>query len=155
MHASFGELAAKQGRPQDALARFGRCLAARRRFYPDDHPHIAHVTHSIGNVQSALGMTDEARLSQKAAANSLRRSQVHCAGPGCTHQQRPDGAPWTSALAAIARTTAAWPARPQTGSGRGATRRSARRWPRKGGRRPMLTVDFTQLELWWSVNSNF
>ena len=47
----------------------------------------------IGLAQSALGMTDEARLSQKAADQSFRRSQVHCAGPGCNLQQRPEGAP--------------------------------------------------------------
>ena len=93
VHASFGELAANQGRLQDALARFERCLAVRRRFYPDDHPHMALVTRNIGIIQSALGMTDEARLSQKAADQTLRRSQTHCAGPDCKHRQRPDGTP--------------------------------------------------------------
>ena len=93
VHAHFGDLAAKQGRHRDALARFERCLALQRGYYPDDHPDIALVTRNIGEAQSALGMPDEARISKAAAAYSLRRSQVHCAGPNCTLQQRPDGAP--------------------------------------------------------------
>ena len=93
VHAHFGELAAKQGRHVDALSRFERCLAIQRRFYPVDHPYMAFVTHSIGEAQSALGMPDEARISMAAAAYSLRRSQVNCAGPGCNLQQRPDGTP--------------------------------------------------------------
>ena len=93
VHAHFGELTAKQGRLQDALARFERCLVVRRRFYPDEHPDSALITRNIGIIQAALGMTDEARLSQLAADHSFRRSQVHCAGLGCKLQQRPDGAP--------------------------------------------------------------
>ena len=141
VHAHFGELAAKQGRLQDALARFERCLAIQRRFYPDGHPYMALVTRNISIVQSALGMTDEARLSQKAADQSFRRSQVHCAGPGCNLQQRPDGGPLDQCAGclrthycSLACQTADW-------KRKGATRRSVRRWRRRGGRRQWLCDD--------------
>ena len=93
VHFQFGELATKQGRHRDALARFERCLAMHRGFYPGDHPLVSQTIHNIGLAQSALGMTGEARLSQKAANQTLRRSQTHCAGPDCKHQQRLDGTP--------------------------------------------------------------
>ena len=93
VHFRFGELATKQGRHRDALTSFELSLVLRRRFFSADHPLIYSSLASIGAARSALGMPDEARLSQKAAANCLRRSQTHCAGPGCTLQQRPDGAP--------------------------------------------------------------
>ena len=148
VHAHFGELAAKQGRHGDALERFERCLAVRRRFYPNDHPHMALVTRNIGIIQSALGMTDEARLSQKAADQTLRRSQTHCAGPDCEHRQWPDGTPLEQCAGclrthycSVACQTADW-------KRKGATSRSARRWRRRGGRRRLLLDDEHSYQYW-------
>ena len=93
MHARFGDFAMKQGRFQDALARYELSLSSRRRFFQADHPLLSMAIYNIGLAQAALGMDDEARLSQKAAAQSFRRSQTFCAGPGCMLQQRPDGTP--------------------------------------------------------------
>ena len=93
VHSCFGRLAMAQGRHQDALARFELSLASRRKLFPAGHILLASTMRAIAAAQSALGMTDEARLSQKAATHSFRRSETYCAGPDCKHSQRPDGTP--------------------------------------------------------------
>ena len=93
VHVRLGVLATKQGRHGDALERFELALALLRRFYPADHRLVVSALRRVGEAQSALGMYKQADRSRKEAYLYARRSQVHCAGPGCKLHQRPDGTP--------------------------------------------------------------
>ena len=88
----FGTLAENQARYQDALVRYERCLAIARAIYPAGHQSIGSVLKSISAVNTTLGRTEAARVSQLAALQIARRSQVHCAGPSCERRTKEDDA---------------------------------------------------------------
>ena len=90
-HLAYGALEMERGNFQAALTRYEQCLALRREYYPTDHPHLGKTQDCFTSALTALG--DDARASSLASTRVLRRSQIACAGLGCTRKLREDGAP--------------------------------------------------------------
>ena len=129
LHSSMGEMAMEQGRHQDALDRFHRCLAIQRAFYPPDHPLLARTHFFVCMAQAALGKSSEAVASLQVSTWVTRRSQTRCAGPKCERKLREDGAPLDQCAGCLR--TYYCSVACQTADWKGGQRRSARRWQRR------------------------
>ena len=70
-----------------------RALDILRRLLPPEHPAIASSLYSVGLANQQLGYHEAADRTCIAANAMFRRSQQHCAGPGCLRNVREDGAP--------------------------------------------------------------
>ena len=134
LHLGMGQLMMRQGRYVVALDRYERSLAIMRTNLAPDNPRIAVVLDCIGAIHRRMDRPDAASLHpqpQRLFSGGPRR---FVPAPTVNDRQGRMARPWSSALAACARTTAAWRARPRTGKGREGTGRSASRWQRSCGR---------------------
>ena len=75
------------------LENYNKALAVYRRLYPPSHANVLGLLTLISEAHAALGHDSEASSAASAAAVLTRRSQTHCAGPGCARRLREDGAP--------------------------------------------------------------
>ena len=81
------------GRAELANEQLERCLAMRMDLLPPDHPSLGAVYYLLAQCNTMRGKCSAATAAEDAALSIGRRSQTHCAGPGCERRQRPDGAP--------------------------------------------------------------
>ena len=90
--SSMGASLRLAGDIASSLELYNRALAILRRTLPRDHPYVAHALQNIAQLQGQL-CHPEAEASHLAGVAVARRSQVACAGPGCSRKLRVDGAP--------------------------------------------------------------
>ena len=84
----------KRGNPAGALYFLQRAVDIARKVLPPDHPLLAKALSAYSAANELVGGREDAAAAAHAEALAIdRRSQVRCAGPGCTKKLREDGAP--------------------------------------------------------------
>ena len=74
-----------------ATGHLDRALLIHRTLLPPDHPSTAFLLKYVAEARSTAGNEVAAQESLDASIAIDRRSQVACAGPGCTRKLREDG----------------------------------------------------------------
>ena len=83
-HVNVGVAYVQLGRLEDACAAVQRGLDMQRRLLPADHPDISNSLCFLSKIYALLGRPADSNATSSAAVAVARRSQVACAGLGCT-----------------------------------------------------------------------
>ena len=94
-------LHSKLGDEATALAILQRAAIIMKKTLPPDHPHLATLHSNIALSNAALGNTTAAAKARSEFKAVERRSQVACAGPGCSRKLKEDGTALTMCAACL------------------------------------------------------
>ena len=89
----FTESEVGVGPLQHRLSSINACLVIRRSLLDPNHPLIAAALHQLSDCKRRRGNLSAANVATAEAVAILRRSQSHCAGPGCARRVKPDESP--------------------------------------------------------------